>query len=121
VKVSLYRFPVIRRTRCGAWISDGVRPRFVLDGGRKRYALETPELPRNSLARIRGGDPAGRARGEGWSPLGSRRKRESPQVILAVVLASFVARKEKQIRIYQSRERLAREALQLAQRGDVER
>lgn len=43
------QFEVIRRTPCGAWINDGVKDRFILDGARKRYATEDVESAKTSF------------------------------------------------------------------------
>lgn len=48
--VLLHTFPVIRRTPKGAWIHGyGVKPQFVLDGTKKRYAYPTKEEAKASF------------------------------------------------------------------------
>jgi hypothetical protein len=43
VVVQLTEFPVIRRTKCGAWVDNFGTPRFVLLSARKQFACPTKE------------------------------------------------------------------------------
>lgn len=55
VSIDLLEFPVLSRTRCGAWIRPGGQRKFVLlKGTRKKFACETKEEALESfLARKR--------------------------------------------------------------------
>ena len=49
----LEKFTVVKQTPCGSWIQPynmcpWMKPKFVLDSGRKRYAYPTMELAINS-------------------------------------------------------------------------
>jgi len=51
LQVYCEHYPVIRRTKAGAWIDDVGRSRFVLDGDGKRFAHETREMALRSFHR----------------------------------------------------------------------
>ena len=52
VSVSILEYSVIKQTPGGVWIQDEwriMKPRFVLNRGKKRFALETKELALQSF------------------------------------------------------------------------
>lgn len=44
-------FPVVRRTKCGCWVEEYGKKRFVLDQAKKKLAYPTKELARESFVR----------------------------------------------------------------------
>lgn len=55
-RFTIYRYRVLKETRCGVWLGVGGRKRFVLNDARKRFAYPTVS--------------------EAWESLHARRRRE---------------------------------------------
>lgn len=43
VRINMRELPIIRETKCGAWVDDYGQPRFILYDTKKKYAGRTPE------------------------------------------------------------------------------